>query len=538
MYDAAAGNSLASNRVNSIFEDSDGNLWFATEGGLNKFSHGKNGFKKYGTRIGFPSNFMLSILEDEKKNLWISTSKGLVCFDPHNEQLVVYTTVNGTLNDQFNFNSAYKNANGTMYFGSVKGMISFRPSDFIKNDFIPPVYITGFQVFSNELGISTDGASPLTKSLIFTKKISLKHDQSTISIDFAALSFTAPEMSEYAYRMEGLDKRWTSIKKNRKAYFTDLPPGKYVFRVKAANNSGVWNDRQTTLEIEILPPWWAGKPAYLFYSFIAILITFLGIRYYHNLVNARNQRKFELLESTKEKEIFAAKIDFFTNVAHEIRTPLTLIKAPLEKVIKKSENNPEISNFLKIMERNTNRLIDLTTQLLDFRQTEIQGFSLNFSKADIKELVEEAYTSFSLLAEKRNLVFNLEMPEGSLFAYIDPDAFSKILFNLISNAVKYADKFASIRLSGPGETEHVFTITVKNDGMLIPADMGEKIFEPFFRLKHSEKQKGTGIGLALTRSLVQLHNGTLVLKETEKNLNIFELKLPLNQDNKFNQKPV
>eukprot|EP01035_Chromulina_nebulosa_P000862 gene862-1160_t len=254
-YNAGDKNSLRSDRVNSIFKDSENNLWFATEGGLSKLIKATNSFKNYTTKNGLPTDFILSILEDEKKNLWISTSKGLVCLNPATEKLKIYTSITGTLNDQFNFSSAYKTKDGEMYFGSVKGLISFNPKEFRANTFIPPVYITGLQVFNKELDINHNG-SPLSKAINYTDKITLAYNQSTISIDFAALSFTAPEMSEYAYMMEGLDNSWTYLKRNRKAYFTDLKPGNYTFKIKASNNAGLWNETETTLMIEILPPWW------------------------------------------------------------------------------------------------------------------------------------------------------------------------------------------------------------------------------------------------------------------------------------------
>ncbi|MEP6846601.1 MAG: two-component regulator propeller domain-containing protein, partial [Panacibacter sp.] len=512
IYDPSNANSLSSNRVNCIFEDSNKSLWFATEGGLCSYDKKKNNFKTYDTKSGMPSNFILSILEDDKKNLWVSTSKGLACFTPATEKIITYTTVNGTINDQFNFNAAYKDENGRMYFGSVKGLISFNPNEIKKNTFIPPVYITGFGVFNLDLAIAAKG-SALKESILYTNKITLAYDQSTISIGFAALSYTAPEMSEYTYKMEGLDKNWTYLKRNRTAYFTHLSPGTYVFKVKASNSSGIWNEQETTLTIEILPPWWSSSWAYGIYILSGILVLWLLLWNYHMRNEAKNKRKFELLAIEKEKEMFKAKVEFFTNVAHEIRTPLTLIKGPLEKVIKKSADTPDVQNNLKIMERNTNRLIDLTNQLLDFRETEINGFRLNFVNANISELLEETYTGFKSLAEQKNLLFNLIMPPVTLYASIDFDAFNKILNNLFSNAVKYAEKEVCVCLLPFNETDNSFTMHFKNDGYIIPVGMSDKIFEPFFRLKETEKQKGTGIGLALCYSLVLLHKGSIQLKE-------------------------
>lgn len=528
-YEVGNKNSLCSDRVNSIFEDSKNNLWFATEGGLCMLNKATNNFKRYTTQDGLPSNFILSILEDANNNLWLSTSRGLVCFNPQTGHTIIYTRVNGILSDQFNFNSAYKDKGGKMYFGSVKGLVSFHPEEFIKDSFVPPVYITGFQVFNNELPIAKIG-SPLKQSIINTDKIVLNYNQSTISIDFASLSYTAPEMSEYSYQMEGLDKDWIYLKTNRKVYFTDLSPGTYIFKVKASNSSGVWNKKETTLTIQILPPWWAGKWALFAYIFAGMLMVYYFVSMYHKRTEEKNRRKIELMESAKEKEILQAKIEFFTNVAHEIRTPLTLIKGPLEKVIKNTTELPIIKDSLKIMERNTNRLIDLSNQLLDFRQTEIKGFSLTCVKADIAELLNDTYINFKPLAEQKNIDFQIEIATPELFASVDIEAFNKILTNLFSNAIKYAESKVQVYLLPFEKEDKFFTIEIKNDGYLVPYEMKEKIFEPFFRLPETAKQKGTGIGLALSRSLTQLHKGVLDLKEPENSMNVFYLTMPVNQE--------
>ncbi len=532
-FDKTDPKSLPSDRVNSIFEDSNQQLWFATENGLCKLDSNHKSFSIYNTSNGLPSNFILSLLEDDKNNLWIATSKGLACFNKTTQQVKVYTRINGLLNDQFNFNSAFKDGNGKMYFGSVKGLINFYPNNFVANTFTPPVYITGLQVFNKDIVVGEKG-SPLQQSIINTNKITLNHNQSTISIDFAALSYTAPEMSEYAYKMEGLDNSWTYLKTNRKAYFTDLSPGTYVFIVKAATNTGILNEKETRLTIEILPPWWSSTWAYIFYTVCMGLIIYYAIRTYKKSIEATNKRRFELFEIAKAKEVYEAKLSFFTNVAHEIKTPLTLIKAPLEKVIKKAAGMPDVMNHLKIMERNTNRLIDLTNQLLDFRQTEINSFSLSFVRVDIAALLAETYHNFKPLADQNKLQFHLNIPTDAVYAYIDFDAFSKILYNLFGNAVKYAKTTVVVELQPIVTSDKYFTITTKNDGFIIPNNMKEKIYQPFFRLKETEKQKGTGIGLALSRSLAQLHTGTLVLSQPEANMNVFVLTLPLHQDNEFN----
>jgi ligand-binding sensor domain-containing protein/signal transduction histidine kinase len=523
--------SLASDRVNSIFEDSNKNLWFATEGGLCKFDPQKNNFKRYTTQNGLPTDYILSLLEDAKKNLWISTSRGLVCFNPATEQSTIYTKANGLLNDQFNFSSAYKDAKGLMYFGSVKGLISFHPDQVTATNFTPLVYITGFQVNNKDLVINKKG-SPLTKSITNTDKISLSHNQSTFSIDFASLSYTAPEMSEYAYKMEGLDKDWTYLKTNRKVYFTELTPGTYTFKVKAAIHNEGWDGPESILVIEILPPWWASTWAKLFYLLAISAIIWFLIRNYHRRINEKNRRKIEILEHEKEKEIYQAKIEFFTNVAHEIKTPLTLIKAPMEKIMKKNGQAADISGNLKLMEKNTNRLIELTNQLLDFRKTETKGFSLSFVRTNISLIVEETYTGFKILAEQKNISCRLQLPEKEIFAYVDADAFNKILSNLFNNAVKYAQSEVEIKLELVNE-EKLFQVMIQNDGFLIPIEMKDQVFEPFFRMKEAEKQAGSGIGLSLSKSLTELHKGKLELIEAKKGMNTFILTLPVHQEIEF-----
>jgi signal transduction histidine kinase len=525
-YDAHNKKTLASDRVNSLYQDSDKNLWFATEGGLCKLNKKDSSFTRYTTQTGLPTNFILSLLEDNNKKIWISTSRGLVAFNPKTEKTVVYTKANGLLNDQFNFSSAFRDSTGKMFFGSVKGMISFNPTQKMPVHFTPVVYITGFQVNNRDLLINRNG-SPLTQSITYTKNISLTHNQSTFSIDFASLSYTAPEMSEYAYMLEGLDKDWTYLKTNRKVYFTELTAGSYTFKVKAAAANGSWQMQESTLHIEILPPWWASNLAWSLYIVAALIILFLLVRNYHIRTREKNKRKIEQLEIAKEKELYEAKMQFFTNVAHEIKTPLTLIKAPLEKIIKKAGDTPGINDSLRIMEKNTSRLIALTNQLLDFRQTEIKGFSLNFVKTNITELVEDVFMSFKPLAEEKDISLSLAPVSDQVFANIDVEAFNKILTNLFSNAIKYAEKKVEVGILPVKETAATFTLLIKNDGYIIPPDMKEKIFEPFFRLKATEKQKGTGIGLALSRSLTELQNGKLVLEETENNMNVFSITFPL-----------
>lgn len=512
-------NSLPENSLNALCEDSQGNIWCATEGGgLCKLHPDRKTFTRYTSRNGLPSNFVFKVLEDNDKILWISTAKGLVRFDPGAESMVVYSKENGVLNDQFNYNSGYKDAEGKLYFGSVKGMITFKPDAFYKSHFAPPVFLTGFQVHNRELKINKD-SSLLKKSISYTNKITLPYDQSSFSIDFAAISFTSPETTEYAYIMDGLDKEWTYLKSNRKVYFTNLEPGSYTFKVKAGNK-GNWG-KEKKLTVLITPPFWATRWAYFIYAVVGLSLLYYLISLYHNMQ-----------ENKKEKEIYEAKFEFFTNIAHEIKTPLTLIKGPVENLSELVNEMPEIKEDVVTMERNTNRLVNLINQFLDFRQTETKGFSLDFSNVNLNELLQEAYLTFEPLAKKRKLNYSMNLPSVNIHTMADAEALNKIFSNLFSNAVKYADKEVIVEMQAPKKEDDHLIIEFKNDGFIVPPELKEKIFEPFYRLKETVKQKGTGIGLALARSLVELHRGNLHMLDAAEGRNVFVLRLPYSTPDK------
>jgi signal transduction histidine kinase/ligand-binding sensor domain-containing protein len=523
--------SLADNHVTWIHEDRHKNIWVATESGLCRVDNDKQ-FTRFTTANELPSNLIFAMLEDRLGHFWISTSKGLADFDPASGKVKSYTRANGLISDQFNYNSAFKDTSGRMYFGTVKGMISFHPEQFILNKYLPPVYITGLQLYDKEQGVKQAG-SPLQRSVSFTDKIILNHDQSTFSLDFAGLSFTAPERTRYAYRLAGLDDNWTYIEKNRKVYFTEVPPGNYHFEVKASNSSDIWNGKPATLEIEVKPPLWLSAYAYTLYFILSGIFIWLALRFYHRRVAEINARKLELLEHEKEREIYHSKIEFFTNVAHEIRTPLTLIKGPMEKVMRNQHTDASVLSNLRIMQRNTDRLLDLTTQLLDFRKTETNGFSLNFVRTDVAVLLRENILRFKSAAEQKHLRFIIDTPE-TLLVYIDVEAVNKILSNLLNNAIKYADARINIMLPQPLAKDATFKIIISNDGPLIPYEMRERIFETFFRLNENSRETGTGIGLALARSLAELHRGSLQFGKSVNQMNVFEVELPMHQEIEFN----
>jgi len=529
IYDARSNQSLSSNSVSGISEDSEQQLWISTEGGgVCRLDKNRRHFTRFNTDSGLPGNMVYKVLEDKNKQLWISTSRGLARYNPARDSWKTYTQAHGLLTDQFNYSSGYRDSSGALYFGSVRGLISFNPDFEAANKINPPIYITSFQVHNQELSVGSRAVLPRTIS--FTDTIRLKYDQSSFAISFAALTYIASDMTPYAYLLEGVDKNWTYLPGNRKVYYTDLSPGDYTFRVRTANSEGDWLNEERRLLILISPPWWLSSIAYGIYFLLALSLIYLGVNAYHRRQKEKHQRKLALFEQEKEKEIYKAKIEFFTNVAHEIRTPLTLIKGPLEMVIDEAGEQPKIKKRLKSIERNTERLVALTDQLLDFRKTENQDFSLSFVQVNVPRLVQANYHAFNHAAQQKSLSFSLELPEKSYYAFIDTEAFQKILSNLIGNAVKYAAKKVVVQVASP--SEDTFYITISNDGPLIPWALREKIFEPFFRIATTD-QPGSGIGLSLARALTQLHNGTLELQQADGGMNLFVLSLPIHQQIEF-----
>ncbi len=511
-------------RVTYTYIDSRQLLWVCTEDGLFRINIQTKKIKPYSTGSGLPGNLIYGIVEDDNQYLWITTSKGLVRMNAATGATSIFTQANGLLGNQFNYSSVFKDSSGRIYLGSVKGMIAFNPGELNTRNIVPPVYITNMQINNVDIGVSEDG--PLKKSMLHTHRIRLNHLQSSISFDFAALYFTSPQSIEYAYKLEGSDEDWNYIKTNRRVYFTNLSPGTYRFVVKSTDSNGNWPANEKALLIEILPPWWLGNLAYFLYSLAGIFTIYFIIRFYHNRQKEKQKIQMALFERAKEKEIYESKIDFFTKIAHEIRTPLTLIKAPMEKIMRNIGEVPQVEKYLKVMDKNTRRLLDLTNQLLDFRKVESGEFALHKANTNISELFRTIHSGFLPLAERKNIKFEMEVYPKDIFGYIDEEATTKIISNLYDNAVKYSRSFVRAEIRRPSVPESV-DIIISNDGLEIPDYLQDKIFEPFFRSPNAEKITGTGIGLPLAKSLTELQGGTLML-ESGNGFNIFTLHLPLN----------
>jgi signal transduction histidine kinase/DNA-binding response OmpR family regulator len=444
----------------------------------------------------------------------------------------VYTTANGLLGDQFNYRSSFQTEDGTIYLGSIDGFVAFNPKNFSENKSLPSIVITDFLLFGKEV-YAGDPSSPLKKSINFLDELVLQPNQNSFSFRVAALDFQAPRMNRIMCKLDGFDEEWLPVGESPVVTYSNLWYGDYTFRVKAANSDGVWNEKEVALIVRILPPFYLTIWAYCVYVLLIIGCSLYAIWYFKQRSSYRHRRQMEKFEQEKEREIYHAKIDFFTNVAHEIRTPLTLIKGPLENIILKKKVDAETREDLNVMKQNTERLLNLTNQLLDFRKTESQGFRLNFAKCNITEVLKETHLRFTSLAKQKGLEFTLQLPEADFYAHVNQEAFTKIISNLLNNAVKYSEHYIHVFLEvTEGGENKVFCIRTVNDGVIIPREMREEIFQPFVRFNEGDDGKvttGTGIGLALSRSLAELHQGTLAMGK-EEDSNTFCLTLPIVQD--------
>lgn len=515
---------LQNTRILYIKEDMWGRLWIATEDGLMRVT-GQNKVKIFDSHSGLPSNIVYALVPDSLNNMWLTTSKGMVKINGKDDKVIVYNTADGLLNNQFNYQSGFQDKAGYIYFGSVKGLVRFNPYTYAESNYKPPLFITDFHIFNQEIEVDSMH-SPLKTSILRTQFLELTHKQSTFSFDFAALSYSSPANLEFAYKMDGLDQNWTYLQRNRRIYFTNLAAGNYKLRIKSTNSSGIWVPNERVLAIRILPPFWRSNLAYLFYGLFFISLVGGAVYYNNRRHRLQAQRRMTLYTLRKEKELYQSKVDFFTHIAHEIRTPLTLIKGPMDQILREKEHLPHLEGYIDLMQRNTNRLLDLTYELLDFRKIESDMIRLDLQLNEMNGWLLNFITPYKVAAEEKGIHFLYIPPAMPFEAAIDESALSKMVNNLLDNALKYAENIVMVGLYTNVDQTH-FSIQIDNDGHLVPEELHEKIFDPFFRWNKKRQIKGSGIGLFVANSLAGLHGGTLGFKITEQRYNTFLLSLPL-----------
>lgn len=539
-------NTISSNSVLDIHTDTKGRTWIGTHGGLNYFDAATNKFHHFTEEDGLPHNSILTIEEADGK-LWLGTPNGISCatITQTDKGLTVsfrnYDETDGLQGKQFNENASYKTRKGELIFGGANGFNIFKPSELQLNQHVPNVVMTDFQLFSKSIKPleKINGKEILNQSITILPHIVLPPGQNVFAIEFAALNFIHAEKNEYQYKLIGFQNDWLRVdNKLRKVSFTNLDPGEYVFQVRASNNDGVWNEKPTSLQITVLPPFWKTKTAFVLYMLSVLLALFIT----RKLIQQRERLKFSIQQERQEAirmhELDMMKIKFFTNVSHEFRTPLTLILTPLEKLLKQATGDDQKRQF-ELIQRNGKRLLNLVNQLLDFRRMEVQELKFNPSEGDVLKFIKETVNSFSDLSEKKNIRLEFNSTVESLEAIFDQDKLEKILFNLLSNAFKFTQEpgLVSVSVTLINISGNQLEIKVRDTGIGIPPDKQDKIFERFFQhdLPTTMVNQGSGIGLSITHEFVKIHGGTITVESEVGKGSCFTVTLPLHE---IKDKPV
>lgn len=571
--DETNNNSISSNLVRTITIDAKNNIWIATQRGLNKISENQE-IKRYFYRntadsgddiaavfedknktiwIGTKSNGLFkkvgesfvkipivgktgnisnihSILEDDKNTLWISTNEGIINYTPSTKKTIIYNQKEGLISNEFNDNSSLKTENSQFYFGGPNGITSFNSDKFTTNKYAPQVIITDFKI--NNKSLKKTGEKEILKSTIgFTNTILLNHEEGNFSFQFAIPNFINSKNNAYQYRLKGLEKEWIYTTENTASY-TIQNPGEYVFEIKGANNNGVWNTKITAIHILVKPAPWLSWWAFALYA----LMVLMALYYFISNQKAKTRLKYALdleqLENEKNEENNKAKLDFFTNISHEFRTPLTLILGPLQTILSDYKGSSKMYKKLLVVENSAKHLLQLINRLMDFRKLESKLFKLEAAEGNIVKFLKEIFLSFTEFAKDGNYNFNFYTSQDEILVYYDRYKLERVFYNLISNAFRYTPKNGSINIRIKQENNSII-ISIEDTGVGISTENQEKIFDRFFEISANNKpdkdyNKGTGIGLSIAKNIVNLHKGNLEFKSNKNNLgSIFNVILKL-----------
>lgn len=524
-------NSIIDNYIISIAEDSDGDLWIGTSSGICRFDKDDYLFFDMTDKINLPNKFINGLVFDHNSDLWISTNKGITRYNKITHLSRNYDVKDGLQSNEFNRGAVFKNSANDIFLGGINGFNSFNPDELQDNETPPRVMITNFKLF-NESVIPGDETDILEKRISETREIVLTYNQSNFTLEFVALNYILPEKNRYRYKLEGYSDEWVDLGTMRSVSFMNLSNGKYVFRLIASNNDNVWNEDGATLNITILPPPWMSDWAIAgYFVFIAITVFF-----FHKLISwrltERNRIAFEKAEKERIEELNQMKLKFFTNVAHELKTPLTLITAPLDNLVSDDITSEKKEYYYKLIKGNITRLKSLGNQLIDFRKAEQEYYKVAIKQGSLKEFIFNVSESFSELAEHKKNNFLVDCLEyNNSTQWFDPEILEKVLLNLLSNAFKFTQQGEDVRLM-MRLYENLAIISVKDTGIGISPEEIPFVFDRFFTSKTPEKSNftGTGIGLSFAKMLTEVHHGSIEVKSEKGNYTEFFVTIPVDKE--------
>lgn len=520
--------SLYKSRMNS-------ELWVGTSNGLFRLKSQYNktyDVELYNQNKGLPNNTIHAVQEDHFGNIWISTNSGISNWDRNRNQFKNYNKNDGLIGNEFTDGASfYGESSRRLFFGGIKGLSIIEPEKVKYSNSFPRLALQELKLF-NKLITPENGIGLLKTQLDDTDTLVFESDQNFFSISYAALNYISNNKSKYAYYLEGFDKDWNQIGNQRTAYFTNVPPGKYTLKLKCSNQDGVWDNKYRSIFIHVKPPLWKTNWAYFVYSIL--ILALVGLIYF--FVKKRNrmvqQLYFTQLEKQKIEEINDYKLRFFTNVSHEFRTPLSLILVPSYKLFEKKDRYPELKSLFENIYHNSNRLLKLIGELIEFRKAESDQTSLAVSEGDIALFLEQITSAFTSYAEEHNVSISFENEiEGSGLIWFDHDKLKMIMLNLISNAIKYNRPNGIVTVSVNQELDEVH-IKVEDTGVGIPENFIDKVFQRFFTNNNPsiDPSNSSGIGLALTKSLIESHKGSIQVTSKKGEGSIFYVRFPSNKE--------
>lgn len=505
---------FCSKSVQSVMETTDNEIWSATSEGIAHYDKAKNDFVFYSlSDLSDPTNYAYSIVEDGQGFFWISTAHGLVRFNPSTGSSYVFTTLEGLPENRFNVSSSFIDDEGLVYLGTIDGFTSFDPTLLLPSKIVPRLGLTKMTCsgVNNERVIYN-----LTDSVF-----NIDYTENNIKFELSSFTYTAPDALRYRYRLDPLDKSWHVQQGYAPVTYLSLPSGKYKLRFQITDYNGIWVPDEVCYTINIIPPFYASWYAKLFYVIFICAFVMFVLKLWHKRMKEKQLIHIQEVKDATEKEIYHTKINFFTTIVHEIRTPLTLIKAPLDKELEKNR-----SENLLLVEKNVDRLQNLCTQLLDFRKMESDQLQLNFVKTNLPDMLKGILYRFSAQILDNGMVCEDNLDSIDLEAPVDREAFTKIVSNLLNNAVKYGSKYIKVELTSDKDNLY---FSVYNDGERITESDRSKIFNMFYRTDSVGNATGNGIGLSFCRSLAEMHNGKLELVD-DNDYTHFRLTLPLKQE--------
>ena len=532
VYSVANGK-MNSAYANNVYKDAQGRIWAGTGGsGLSLYDERTDAFLPVHARWNLPGDAVVSIREDKAGNLWLGTNAGLVKLsvtgDLENATFRLYTTVDGLQDNLFNRASSAVAPDGEMFFGGHRGYNSFYPDRQKDLRVSFPAMVTDIKVFNQSWSSIPDEERKAVSALSpgFTDGIRLDYRHNNFTIEFSALEYANPERNRYAYKLQGFDAGWQYTDASKRfAYYNNLKAGTYTFYLKSSNSNGIWNEDTLKMRVVILPPPWRTWWAYTLYVLLALVLACYAYIVVRNRIRLRNALHLRELEKAKAEEVNHAKLQFFTNITHELLTPLTILSASVDEL---RQTAPDYKDQYRVMTNNINRLIRLLQQILEFRKAETGNLKLRVSAGDLALFVRRSLDSFRPLMKKKDIQFSVSCRPEPFNAYFDPDKLDKILYNLLSNASKYNRPGGMVSVELTANEEAFAVLVVKDNGSGIPKEAQKDLFKRFYEGDYRKfKTIGTGIGLSLVRDLVVLHHGAITVESEEGTGTAFTITLPV-----------